>query len=80
MLSIGLVINLLSIVAAAYIFKRSLQLLYELIDPDEAYNGLVGLARVVASMSGLLIWFSVGTMMMVVGLTGLFNKMIIALQ
>jgi len=79
-ISPGLIINLACIALAIYIFWRSLRMLQELLHPEDPYRGLLGIVRSFSFASGLLLWFSVGIMAFITGLTGLFEKVIIALQ
>jgi len=79
-ISLGLIINIFCLALSTYIFWRSLRMLYELLHPNEPYRGVLGMVRSFSFASGLLLWFSVGIMIFVTGLTGLFEKVIIALQ
>lgn len=79
-ISSGLIINIVCIAASVYIFWRSLDMLKELVNPDKPYRGIIGKIRSLSFASGLLLWFSVGIMIFMTGLTGLFEKVIIALQ
>jgi hypothetical protein len=80
LLSLGLLVNLLFLAFAGYIFHKSLGFLRELLRSDSLKPGILGLIRKAGQAVGLLIWFGVGTLAMTTGLTGLFNRMLLALQ
>lgn len=80
MISIGLVVNLIFVAFASYIFYRSLHYLHDLLGARSAESNAPRLMRRLAGGSGLLVWFGAGTLMMITGLSGLANKLIIALQ
>ena len=77
-MSPGLIINLIFVGLALYVYHRSWRLLHELL--ADSWSGLAERIRGLLLASGLTILFSAGTLMMVTGLTGLTNKLLMALQ
>ena len=80
MITPGLVINLIFVMFAGHIFYRSYGFLLQAVDPDLSRGFKGNRLHKALYLSGLVIWFSAGVMVMITGLTGLTNRVIIALQ
>jgi hypothetical protein len=77
-LSFGLIVNFIFVVCALYVYYRSWHFLHEVL--AGSWAGITAMLRRLLLASGLTIMFSAGTLMMIAGLTGLTNRLIIALQ
>lgn len=63
---------------ALYFYRRSWRLLHDLL--ADSWSGFTQRIRGLLLASGLTILFSAGTLMMITGLTGLTNRLLMALQ
>ncbi len=76
-MSIGLFFNLTFIGIAVFLFHRCLCLVHDWFNPDMPKRGCRGQ---IMYLSGLVTWFVAATLSMATGLSGLFERLILALQ
>lgn len=76
-MSLGLIVNVLFVLAALYFFQRSLRMLYALVRPEAPRKSWRDRLRAVADASRVMMWFSLGTVVMIAGLTGLLSRMLL---
>ena len=76
-MSLGLIVNILFVIAALYIFQRSLRMLYALVQPETPRKGWRERIKAVFDASSLLAWFSMGTLTMLIGLTGIVSRVLL---
>lgn len=76
-MSIELLFNLTFVAIAIFLFHRCLRLVHDWFNPNLPKRG----CRVkIMYLSGLVTWFVAATLSMSIGLSGLFEKLILALQ
>jgi len=80
MVSPGLVVNLIFVALASFVFYRSHNYLLSLLHPEKSKEFEGNFFNKAVYVVGLVIWFLAGVMTMVTGLTGLLNRMILAIQ
>jgi hypothetical protein len=73
-----MLVPVIFLIFAIYIFIRSLKLLHELL-PQPRKKGMGWLA-ILMHVSGLFVWFSVGVVAFMVSMTGLTRNLILVLQ
>jgi hypothetical protein len=77
-MSPGLIVSAIFVISASYVYYRSWQFLRELLTAP--WSGFDAVLRRLVFASGLTIMFCAGTLMMISGLTGLSNRLLVALQ